>query len=1222
MMRKYIRIFFWVIGFFLIILITLNFLASRFINKESIREKVQATVSEKISGEVDFNRADLSIFPFTHVVIHQGEFSIPEKATGSFESVSVRPKILYLLIGKVRIAKISVTAPDITMRLPEKSPQKAKVRDKGEKDKDDPLTVLKEHLISLLAPLSADAPDLVVSVENGTLDIAEKEDSLFRFQDIEAHVVFPPKGLTINLTCSSSLWENISTKIGLDPEDFRGKGSISLSNFQPKKLLDYLYQGPDHSVGDSMINFNLNLTLDGIEDIQAEVQGSFPKLTLLKKDNKIVIKGKSMKGLFHMDKDRTTVSLNELDLDYPRLELTGKLSIEKTPQKVSLHLEGREMDVPSARETALALAGDVSITQKIFNIVRGGTIPLITFRSQGISFNDLGKTENFTLEGNMNKGNIYVPGADLDLKEVNGDVVIEMGILRGENLEARLENERGREGTLKLGLKGGDAPFHLDMMVESDLTQLPPLLKRLVKNKDFIKEVNQISDVRGKALGRLILGESIKKISVKLDISEINLAAHYEHIPYLLEINRGQFSYDGKKIRGQDLDGSMGKSSFSGLTLQLDLEKDPHLEILSGGGHISMDEVYPWLQSYETISDALKDFKTVQGDVSLSAIEVKGPLLKPGDWKYSISGKVNKLDLDSTFFPDTLSVEKGKLEVSEDRLAFTDTQAKILDASFTISGTLHKPFEGLRKTDLTGSGSFGPRATEWLADTINLASELRVRSPLMLTKADMSWERDGKTSFKGNFAFQRGADVSVDLSKGPEGFIIHNLTMKDEKSHAGLMLKLGKEAYDFQFAGNVNRTALDKVFTREKILSGSLRGDFEAHIQKDKPLQSTAQGKLEGKNIIFPWKLSVPLKINNFSFTGVNNKFSIEPTTFTLGKSTMVLTGDMNFASEGFLLDMDLSADELVLDTIISVFEKEQDDQKDTTSWDLPLMGDISLRADSFTYKQYAWKPLHARISLEKDRINASLSEASLCGISSTGAVGITPQDVILDIQFVSSDQDLAPALTCLWDKKGWMSGNYNLKGKLTAQGKGEALTESLKGDVEFSASNGRIYRGGVLAKVVAFLNVTEIFMGILPDMTKEGFAYTSITGKGSLKGSTLVIKEVIIDGTTMEIISQGSIDINDQKLDLLVIVAPLKTVDRFAGKIPLLKGITGGTIVTIPLKVTGDFENTKITYAPISSVGSGLLNSMKKTLKFPFEIIQPVNPNKTGSDLTIDQED
>ena len=50
--------------------------------------------------------------------------------------------------------------------------------------------------------------------------------------------------------------------------------------------------------------------------------------------------------------------------------------------------------------------------------------------------------------------------------------------------------------------------FHLDIMVDADLVQLPPVLKRLVKNNSFIKQLDLIKDLKGKATGRLVLGAS------------------------------------------------------------------------------------------------------------------------------------------------------------------------------------------------------------------------------------------------------------------------------------------------------------------------------------------------------------------------------------------------------------------------------------------------------------------------------------------------------------------------------------------------------------------------------------------------------------------------------------------------------------------------------------------------------------------------------------------
>jgi hypothetical protein len=1206
------KIFFWIAGLLLIAFLAFNFLASRLINKDFIQEKIQTVFSQKIGGEVEFRKADISIFPLPHVVIHHGSFSMPEIASGSIEATTVYPKILPLFTGNFRISKLLVTAPDITMKLPRTSSVK-KTSDSDKRKKElDPVLIMREYVTALLAPLAVNAPDLIIEVDDGKLNMSGEDQLSFSFNNIDASMVLPPKGLKVNITCNSNLWESISVAGNLDPEDYRGNGEINVSNFRPQGLFDYLLPKADFHVGDSKINMALNFDLNDQKGIQAEMGVSFPKLSIIRQDKELIMKGKRLKTAFRMNEKKTTVSIEELRLDYPRLEMTGDFIVEKKSQKVSLELEGKELDVLSTREATLALAGHIPVTQKIFNVLRGGSIPLITFRSHGSTVSDLKKSENFIIEGNMNDGEIYVPKADLNLKEVKGEVVIAKGFLNGKNLEARLENEKGWDGTLKLGLKGGDAPFHLDMVVRADLNQLPPLLKRLVKNEDFVREVNSISEVQGEAFGRLVLGESLQSVRAKIDVTELNLSARYQRIPYLLGIHKGQLFYDGKSIGVKDLGGNLGKSSFSELSAQIDLDEKPDLHIISGETVLSMDEIYPWLLSYKTLNETLKDFKSVQGDLSLSTIQVNGPLLKPKDWKYRMSGEVNRLSMDSTFFPDSIFVTKGKLEANEDTLTFTDLQSDTLDASFTISGALHEPFEGFGKTELTGSGTFGPKATKWLSDTIKLPSEFRVRAPLALTDAKMSRERDGKTSFEGDFSLEQGVDVSVELSKGQEGFFIHNVTLKDDVSHAELMLKLGREAYDFQFTGNVNQATLDKVFTREIFLNGWLRGDFQAHIQKGKPLQSTARGKLEGQDAVLPWILNVPLKMSSFSFTGENKKISFEPTTVMWGNSTMILTGDVNFASDWFLLDMDLAADELHWDMMKNAFAKEHDTKQD---WDVPVQGALRVTTDSFTYDQLTWRPVHADVSFAADTVNLDITDARLCGISFPGVLTIRPQDVSMDFQVIAENEDLESAVLCLMEKEGLMTGSFDAKGKVITRGKGETLKQSLNGNLEFTARKGRVYRGGVLSKIFAFMNLSEMFTGTLPDMVKKGFGYKTITAQGTLQGSKLVLKEVIIDGSSMKIVSQGDVDLGEKKLDLVVLVSPLKTVDRFAKYIPVVKGITGGTVVTIPLKVTGDYEDPKITYLPASAIGSGVYGILKNTLKVPFKIIQPVMPNKENTD-------
>jgi uncharacterized protein YhdP len=214
-----------------------------------------------------------------------------------------------------------------------------------------------------------------------------------------------------------------------------------------------------------------------------------------------------------------------------------------------------------------------------------------------------------------------------------------------------------------------------------------------------------------------------------------------------------------------------------------------------------------------------------------------------------------------------------------------------------------------------------------------------------------------------------------------------------------------------------------------------------------------------------------------------------------------------------------------------------------------------------------------------------------------------------MDFQPVAVNQEVKTTLACLGDKKGIMTGEFDFKGQVAAQGKSGALFNSLQGNLKFDSRKGRIYRYGVLGKILAFLNLSETFRGKLPDIVERGFAYKTITADGDIKGSILTLNKVHIDGRSMEVAGQGDIDLIEKKLDLQVLLAPFKTVDYIVKKTPILGDILGGTLVTIPVKVTGSYENPEIAYLSGSGVGSELKDIMKNTLKSPFKIFQPDTP-------------
>jgi hypothetical protein len=99
------------------------------------------------------------------------------------------------------------------------------------------------------------------------------------------------------------------------------------------------------------------------------------------------------------------------------------------------------------------------------------------------------------------------------------------------------------------------------------------------------------------------------------------------------------------------------------------------------------------------------------------------------------------------------------------------------------------------------------------------------------------------------------------------------------------------------------------------------------------------------------------------------------------------------------------------------------------------------------------------------------------------------------------------------------------------------------------------------------------------------------------------------MDGNTLTLTGKGTIDLNNNALDLTLLVAPLKTVDRLVDKIPLVGDIIGD-IISIPFGVKGDVKDPKVVPLSPSAIGADLMGIMLKTLKLPVKIFQPILPN------------
>jgi len=996
----------------LVVLLIFVLVSPMLINLEPVKDKILAYVSEKTKGELLYNKVDILYFPRPHAVIHQATLALPGNIKGKLAWVKVYPAIFPLFFGNVQIKSFRIQTPDLELKLPFRQ------NNKTAKQNIFSVQSIRKALSGIFQYSLSNLSNTVIHIQNGNLNIYDENRIIFKFQNITAHTKISSKKFKIDLTGKSNLWDNISVNGWVNPHSLASNGKISLTHFLPSKLADYIFPDTDWKIANGDINLNLDFRSDKHHAVHAKVQSRKSYLTLLQEKDKFVLQAKSLICKLDMNEERTKVDLSNFIFDYPKLSASGLLILNRMTKQVSLDIDARTVDVGSTRKVALALSENRGITKDIFDIVRGGNVPKISFKSFGRSSADLGKMENIFIRGKLRDGNIFVPAALLDLKDVDGSVTISNGILFGENIKSRLGNSYGHSGILRLGFEK-NIPFYVETIVQADLVQLPPILTRLVKYQPFLNELSHIKKVSGTAVGKMILDGSTQSVDVGVYASKINLSGRYGRIPYPLQIKGERFVYKDTHISFDKLNTNIGKSLFSQVSGGITWGKEPHLYIKSPLAKLQMKEIYPWFLSYKNTAAIFKDFKVTHGITTLSDINLDGPVLHPMNWRINMKGEVENILIKATLSPDPISVANVKFDIIESAVPKT------------------------------------------------------VKNNVIIESANLAW-------------------------------------------------------------GN-------SLFTSE---------------------------------------------------------------------------GSIIFSKKGLWLHTELATDQIGwdrVDQIIEYVNKKKEPQPDEKPWTLPVEGVFRIKSDHFIWGDLTFNPVYADIFVRDNKVFIDFTKAHLCGISVPGSIKISSTGMELYLYPTAENRQLDQTVTCHWGKNQLVTGKFNLSGQLFAISNSKEIGKVLNGKLKFFATDGSIYRYDTLAKIFALLNLSEIFRGKLPDMVKQGFAYNSIQADGKLENGKFVFNEFVIDGASMTTVCEGYIDLARDKMDMVVLVAPFKTVDYIIKHIPLVNQILGGKLVSIPFRVKGNPADPDIIPLSPTAIGAGVLGIIKRTLKLPVTIFQPLVSGKNG---------
>ncbi|MBW2156970.1 MAG: DUF748 domain-containing protein [Deltaproteobacteria bacterium] len=1094
-------------------------------NTDAIKAKIVDAASQAIDGQVDFKKIRLSLLPRPHAIISQGNMAIQNSVHGKWVELSVVPRLSALVVGRLEVANLTLIQPDFELRLPLSFHQKTDEPTPFQKRDD-----LRQQIKEGIGVVAAVIKDMSVTIEGGQIKVLDKNKAPLKWQDITARLELANEQMAVDLTCSSSFFQKVAWNGELNFNTLNLNGKITLKGLAPHPFMTYWLPDTGFGITDGRIDLTLQFQSQGWSNWQGDFESRTSLLKVQHNTYRADIGPALLNGRFNFSPSQMALQIDRLDLESPKLSLAGKLLVDSSETGgVHLQATGQNINANAVRATALSLGGHIADVREVLDIVKGGQVPTIMVEVQGKDWTDLSVFEHWRIDGEMTDGAIFIPTVKLDLTDVYGHAIIENGILTADNIQTNYRKTHGRQGSLKIGLVGDVKPFHLDIDVNADLAELPSILNRVIDNKQFKSELSRIEHLTGMGTGKLTLGENLDDINVQINVSEFDLKTHYNRLPHPLGIKGKRFQFKGDEIRVGDLSVQMQNTQFSKMSGRVTWGDTVELEVQTGVGTIALSEIYPWLKDHAGLAESLKAIEAVNGSIAVYALDLKGPFSSLSSWRFNILGDIQNLAVKTTHFPKTLILPRGHFKLLPESFILTKGRAQILDLKTDFSARVIGYMEGVNKLNFSGKGKMGPDFAQWLHHEIKIPAQFRLKPPFDFKSTDVEWNRSGKIGVAGSMTTSNGPTVTADMRFTPDEIDIRKLSIQDDASDAEFSLNHKSKAKmtDLSFKGILAKTTLDQFWKKNRFLEGTVKGDVQAHIDLEHPLNSVVKGNLEAHQVFLPFKAVGPLRIDDTVLSASGNKVKVHEADIDWLGNQFELDGHLTFEPGSISLEIIAAAEEIDAGRLETLFkDDDKKTSKDETSSQSIFQGTVQISAERLKYGFYTWTPYHATVMLEKNGLSMQVNEARLCGIETLGTVKFSKQGVWMEIISSSQPAYIQHVTGCLTGKSTSeiIEGQFQKNGTLNTEGKtADELLRNLKGDIEITIQDGRVYnigRVGTFTNIFSFLKINRLVENDVPDLNSNDFLYKLLSTKFYVQDGKFILTEGYINGKSLNIIA------------------------------------------------------------------------------------------------------
>lgn len=1172
------------------------------INAPTLRSQLEALAGQQLQAKVDVDRLQLRYFPYPVLTLHGLEVSSGRpKLDLQVKALQLAPDLEALRGLQLSLGLIRLETPHISYQpagLPDSIITRSESARPAQK-----LRQLRNRL-----PLG-----FAVEVRQGRFELVHDRGRVAA-EDLQARLKLGNQ-VRLDLSCSGDLWQQLSLELEGEITGPRAQASLRVSGLQAEPMLRALLPGAPVKLIPAASSLSLDLSLSDFTAVQGDLRLQLPGLRLARDGASTSFDDLLLQAGFKLGRGTARLEIQELSLTEPGLSLSGSLQGSQAPQLLRLDLSAAPLAIKDVRRACLQLYPELRPLRTVWQVVRDGTVTGLNLTSQGGSPGQL--LQNLTATARLSQGRIDVPEPSLPIRQASGQVSFARGVLRVDDLKARLNQTRATSGRLELGLVPLLEPFSLSIDFRSNLVNLPDTLTEVVPLARFQQEMARLNVQQGSATGRFTLRKTDAGWRFNAQADDMQLTARHDVLPRPVRIHNCRLTVNNSKLLVRDMALSLEDSTLSRMDASVDWSgQEPAFSMQAGSSRFDLELLLPWLESVRQKPVFPESVTSLRGWLAMSALSLQGPVRHPSQWVAQGAGQVEALQMTASFLPNTLHVHSGSFSLADDAITLKDWRTSILDSQATVSGSCDNLFSSGRPAAFSLAGRFGKQTLAWAQTAGHIPDPFQPGSPIRLLNGDCRLEADGELSYAGNLIIGHGLRLDLQGRASDQTFQLDRCRLEDERSRASLQASLSPQRIGVSFQGDLEAASLRKLFASDGPFIGTVRGDMAMKLERTPYRISSVQGQIKLTNSTVRLDSMPSLHVGILHLReDFGSRLTVLPSRLSWNGSQLGLSGSLDISGSADALDLQMTADSInatAWRTALAEEDKDAAPDEPGRPRLAPLQGQLDLAAQKLIVAGQTLRDIDLLVSMLPDgTVRGQLKHGRLCSLRLDGSWRQGPDGSRnCTVALSGQDRPLGRSLACLFGSEGIVTGAFDLSLQGSADAApGQELLDSLSGDYRFTARDGRIARLNLLAKIFALLNSTEILVGKLPDLDKEGFGYSQLNMAGNVSGRNLTIEEGIIDGDSIELAFRGPVHLSDRTLDLIVLASPLKTVDRLFKKIPIISGLLGGNLISIPIRVSGSLSQPTIVPLSPTAVGSEVFNILKRTIKLPVTIIQPLIP-------------